>query len=255
MKHMTDSSRDTRLNTPMDTELNERPTTTTVRRWIRILGWTVAGGFLVAALWYGATIAATYAAIAKYTPQDGDVIFQSLPYGPVVWAIEGVTKSPYSHCGIVGQRDGQWVVYEAIGSVRITSLKKFLWRGRGGGFAVYRLQDEHREHIPETLRCCEKYLGRPYDFRYRLDDEKIYCSELVYKAFRDATDGQQLGDFVKFGDMNWGPYEVLIRQIEGGPVPVDREMITPRDLARARQLEPVFSHNIIIERSATPAKP
>ena len=239
----------------MDTELNERPTTTTVRRWIRILGWTVAGGFLVAALWYGATIAATYAAIAKYTPQDGDVIFQSLPYGPVVWAIEGVTKSPYSHCGIVGQRDGQWVVYEAIGSVRITSLKKFLWRGRGGGFAVYRLQDEHREHIPETLRCCEKYLGRPYDFRYRLDDEKIYCSELVYKAFRDATDGQQLGDFVKFGDMNWGPYEVLIRQIEGGPVPVDREMITPRDLAKARQLEPVFSHNIIIERSATPAKP
>ena len=239
----------------MDTELNERPTTTTVRRWIRILGWTVAGGFLVAALWYGATIAATYAAIAKYTPQDGDVIFQSLPYGPVVWAIEGVTKSPYSHCGIVGQRDGQWVVYEAIGSVRITSLKKFLWRGRGGGFAVYRLQDEHREHIPETLRCCEKYLGRTYDFRYRLDDEKIYCSELVYKAFRDATDGQQLGDFVKFGDMNWGPYEVLIRQIEGGPVPVDREMITPRDLARARQLEPVFSHNIIIERSATPAKP
>jgi len=55
--------------------------------------------------------------------------------------------------------------------------------------------------------------------------------------------------------MNWGPYEVLIRQIEGGPVPVDREMITPRDLARARQLQPVFSHNIAIERSATPAKP
>ena len=255
MKHMTDSSKDTRPNTSMDTELNERPTTTPVRRWIRILGWTVAGGLLIGGLWYGATIAATYAAIAKYTPQDGDVIFQSLPYSPVVWAIEGVTKSPYSHCGIVGQKDSQWVVYEAIGSVRITLLKEFLWRGRGGGFAVYRLKEAHREHIPETLRCCEKYLGLPYDFRYRLDDEKIYCSELIYKAFRDATDGQQLGDLVKFGDMNWGPYEVLIRQIEGGPVPVDREMITPRDLARARQLEPVFSHNIIIERSATPAKP
>jgi hypothetical protein len=32
-------------------------------------------------------------------------------------------------------------------------------------------------------------------------------------------------------------------------------MITPRDLAKARQLEPVFSHNIVIERSAEPAKP
>ena len=231
----------------MDTELNERPTTTPVRRWIRILGWTVAGGFLVATLWYGATIAATYAAIAKYTPQDGDVIFQSLPYGPVVWAIEGVTKSPYSHCGIVGQRDGQWVMYEAIGSVRITPLKEYLWRGRGGGFAVYRLQDEHREHIPETLRCCENYLGRPYDYRYQLDDESIYCSELIYKSFRDATNGQQLGELRKFGEMNWKPYETLIRQIEGGDVPINREMITPRDLARAKQLEPVFSHRLSIE--------
>ena len=241
---------------PMDAERTiDRPALTPVRRWIRPFGWTLAGGLLVWALWYGATVAATYAAIAKYTPQDGDVIFQSLPHGPVVWAIEGVTKSPYSHCGIVGHQDGQSVVYEAIGPVCITPLNEYLWRGRGGGFAVYRLREDHRAHIPETLRCCEKYLGRPYDIRYRLDDEKIYCSELIYKAFRDATDGQQLGDLVKFGDMNWGPYEVLIRKIEGGPVPVDREMITPRDLARARQLEPVFSHNIPFEQTAEPATP
>lgn len=187
---------------------------------------------------------------AQYEPHEGDVVFQSLPDGPVVWAIEGVTKSPYSHCGIVGRRDGQWIVFEAYRSVSATPLWTFVSRGRGGGFAVYRLREECRSHIPATLRCCETYLGRPYDIRYRMDDEKIYCSELVYKAFRDATAGQQLGDLVRFGDMDWGPYERLIRQIEGGPVPVDREMITPRDLARARQLEPVFSHNIAIERSA-----
>lgn len=231
----------------MNTEPKERTKPSRAQVWIRIIGLTGVGVSLATALWYGVTIATTYAAIANYAPRDGDVIFQSLPHGPVVWAIEGVTESPYSHCGIVGTRDGQRVVYEAIGSVRITPLKEFLWRGRGGGFAVYRLRDEHRAHIPETLRCCEKYLGRPYDIRYRLDDEKIYCSELLFKAFRDATSGEQLGDLVKFGDMDWGPYETLIRQIEGGPVPVDREMITPRDLAKARQLEPVFSHNIAVE--------
>lgn len=247
MKTATGSSRGTNPDTPMDAEPKEHTKPSPLRGWIRILGRAIVGGLFASGLWYGATIAATYTAIAKYTPQDGDVIFQPLPHGPVVWAIEGVTKSPYSHCGIVGQKNGRRVVYEAIGSVRITPLKEFLRRGRGGGFVVYRLRDEHRHHIPETLRCCEKYLGRPYDIRYRLDDEKIYCSELVYKAFRDATDGQQLGDLVKFGDMNWGPYEALIRRIEGGPVPVDREMITPRDLARARQLEPVFSHNIAVE--------
>ncbi len=215
--------------------------------WVRgLLGLALT----FALLWAGSRALnawSAYAGYLKYEPQEGDVIFQSLPPGPVVWAIEGVTKSPYSHCGIVARKDGRWIVYEAYRGVSATPLKTFLFRGRGGGFAVYRLRGEHRRHIPETLLCCEKYLGRPYDIRYRLDDEKIYCSELIYKAFRDATNGQQLGDLKKFGAMNWQPYETLIRQIEGGDVPVDREMITPVELAKARQLEPVFAHNIIME--------
>ena len=183
------------------------------------------------------------------------MIFQSLPYGPVVLAIEGVTRSPYSHCGVVGQKDGQWVVYESIGKVRITSLKEFLFRGRDGGFVAYRLREKCREHVPKMLACCENYLGRPYDYRYQLDDESIYCSELIYKSFRDATDGQQLGELRKFGEMNWRPYETLIRQIEGGDVPINREMITPRDLARAKQLEPVFSHRLTIEQAGEKVTP
>jgi len=194
---------------------------------------------------------AAAAAIARYQPQEGDVIFQSLPHGPVVWAIEGVTRSPYSHCGIVAKSDDQWIVYEAYRGVSATPLNAFLARGRGGGFVVYRLRDEHREHIPQTLACCQTYLGRPYDIRYRLDDEKIYCSELIYKAYRDATNGKLLGELQKFGDMNWRPYELLIEQIEGGDVPVDREMITPVNLAKAQQLEPVFSHNLNVEQPAT----
>jgi len=224
------------------------------RLWYRALGF-------LAVLILGATVAwaassawsrwAVASAMAQYEPQEGDVIFQSLPHGPVVWAIEGVTKSPYSHCGIVAKKNGQWIVYEAYDGVAATPLKTFLFRGRGGGFVVYRLRDEYREHIPQTLKCCEDYLGRPYDIRYRLDDEKIYCSELIYKAYRDATSGQQLGELMKFGDMNWQPYEALIKKIEGGEVPVDREMITPVDLAKAPQLEPAFSHNLKVEQPVT----
>jgi len=202
-----------------------------------VLGLAWAGAYGWSA-WMG------YVGFMRYEPQEGDVIFQSLPHGPVVWAIEGVTGSPYSHCGIVGRREGAWVVYEAYRGVSATPLASFLMRGRGGGFTVYRLDDANRGHIPATLACCETYLGRPYDIRYRLDDEKIYCSELIYKAFRDATGGQRLGDFSRFGDMHWQPYEMLIRQIEGSDVPVDREMITPVGLARATQLEPVLSHRL-----------
>ena len=219
------------------------------RRWRWLLLGASFGAVILWAAFSGWQAWSAYAGYLKYDPQEGDVIFQSLPHGPIVWAIEGVTRSPYSHCGIVAKRDGQWIVYEAYRGVSATPLKTFLFRGRSGGFAVYRLRNDHRHCIPQTLACCETYLGRPYDIRYQLDDEKIYCSELIYKAYRDATNGERLGNLVRFGDMNWQPYEILIKQVEGGEVPVNREMITPVELARARQLEPVYSHNIPVEAS------
>lgn len=216
------------------------------RRRFAIAG-IVVGAVLAGAAFVGFDRVSAAIGWLRYEPQDGDVIFQSLPPGSIVGAIEGVTRSPYSHCGIVARKDGRWIVYEAYGEVSITPLATFLMRGRGGGFAVYRLREEHRGHIPATLASCETYVGRPYDRRYRLDDERIYCSELVSKAYRDATGGLQLGLLTRFGDMNWQPYEALIREVEGGEVPVDREMITPAGLARAPELEPVFSHNMAFE--------
>ena len=37
--------------------------------------------------------------LATYSPREGDVVFQSLPRGDLVDAIEGITNSPFSHCG------------------------------------------------------------------------------------------------------------------------------------------------------------
>lgn len=183
-------------------------------------------------------------AVWSYAPQEGDVTFQSLPRSPVVVSIEGSTKCAFSHCGIVARRDGKWIVYEALQGVSETPLREFLFRGRNHGFAVYRLKDVHQPHIPATLEKARDYLGRPYDIRYRLDDEKIYCSELIYKAYRDATDGEELGQLVRLGDLDWQPYAKLIERFEKGPVPLDREMITPKDLALAEQLEPVIAFGI-----------
>lgn len=216
-------------------------------RWLTLAAGTVLGLVLLGGLASGWPTLSAYAGYLRYRPQEGDVVFQSLPHGDVVTAIEGVTESPYSHCGIVARQEGRWVVYEALGKVRVTPLQEFFFRGRDSGLVVYRLRAEHRGHIPETLKCCQAYLGRPYDTRYGFDDKAIYCSELVWKAYRDATDGQRLGEPRKFGDMNWRPFAALIEEIEGGEVPVDREMITPRDLARAKQLEPVFSQGLQIE--------
>lgn len=182
---------------------------------------------------------------AEYQPQPGDFVFQSLPHNPLIDAIEGSSGSPFSHCGIVKRgdvtkpHDAEWVVIEAIGPVKETRLAHWIAQGRDSAYVAYRLRAPLGEKIPAIITAAEKYKGRPYDIHYEMDDEKIYCSELLYKAVRDAT-GTKLGKIRKLGELKWQPYEKVIRQIENGGLPLDREMITPRDFSEAPELRQVF---------------
>ena len=189
----------------------------------------------------GLTQNPTLSVLGNFQPREGDVIFQSLPRAPLVNAIEGSTGSPFSHCGIVARKDGRWVVYEALTRVGDVPLSSFVLRGRQQKFAIYRLKEPHQRHVEKTLQEVKKMIGRPYDVRYRLDDEKIYCSELIYKAYLAAT-GESLGRLARFRDLRWQPYQRLIESIENGPVPLDRKMITPRGLANASQFQRVLNH-------------
>jgi len=56
----------------------------------------------------------------------------------MVDAIEGVTSSPWSHCGVVVYEHHCWFVAEAIVNVRKTFLPLWIMRGRGGHFEAYR---------------------------------------------------------------------------------------------------------------------
>jgi hypothetical protein len=165
-------------------------------------------------------------AYISYQAQEGDLLFQSLPMNPVVQTTEGASQSPYSHCGIVVKKNNKWFVLEAIGPVKETPLSDWVAQGREYHFDAFRLHDQHAKHIPDFIAAAYTYEGHPYDIRYRLDDEKIYCSEIIYKAFLTAS-GIELGSKTKLGDMNWQPYEYTIRQLEGGQLPLERQMITP----------------------------
>jgi len=178
----------------------------------------------------------------RYAPRVGDLIFQSSPSNPLVKAIEGASESPYSHVGVVVLRSNQWFVLEAGGGgVVTTPLDQFIHRGRGGDYAVYRLRERYSPQIPAMLAEAERHLGKPYDIHYEFDDSKIYCTELIYKGFKAAT-GEELGTVRKLGDLKWQPYEQVIRQIERGGLPLERQMITPRDMSEAKQLELVMRH-------------
>lgn len=189
--------------------------------------------------WLGLIFLAAGATGADYAPREGDVVFQSLTGSPLKELIEGATESKFSHCGMVVRREGRWMVIEAVGPVREIALPDWISHGVKGDFAAFRLDPTYDAQIPAIIAEARTFLGRPYDFRYRFDDEKIYCSELVFKAFLNVT-GEMLGRVRKACELKWEPYKEFIVELEGGPVPLDRELITPRDLSEVWQLRLVF---------------
>lgn len=178
----------------------------------------------------------------EYAPQEGDIAFQTLPHNALNDMIEGSTGSPYTHCGILHRAGSEWKVIEAIGPVKETSITAWQMQGREGHFTVYRLKAKYRDKIPAFIKAAQGYEGLPYDIHYEMDDKAIYCSELVYKAFRQAT-GEEIGHLQKVRELKWQPYEAVIKQIEGGTVPLDRVLITPRSVTEAPQLEKVFEQS------------
>jgi len=183
----------------------------------------------------------------RYQPEEGDLIFQALPLDDdLIEAIEGVTESNYSHVGVLLNRDGIWTVIEASRpGVIYTPFEEWKTKGRNERWAAYRLKAAYREHIPQFRTELEAHIGKPYDFKYELSEDKLYCSGLVYHAWMSST-GQEMGKLTRVGDMNWKPYRATIEKYNNAPVPLDQQVISPIELSKAGQLEKVYNHGLDI---------
>jgi Permuted papain-like amidase enzyme, YaeF/YiiX, C92 family len=170
--------------------------------------------------------------------REGDIVFQAVPHSRLSDAIEGMTHSPYSHCGIVERKAGGWFVIEAIGPVTETPLPAWIARSRDGEYAAYRLRPGLESKVVQIRTAALACLGRPYNSRFRFGEKGVYCSELVYEAVLKAT-GVRLGKVQRVGDLDWKPFEAYIKSREGS-VPKDRELITPRAVSEAPELTEVF---------------
>lgn len=141
---------------------------------------------LSAALLFGNGI---YSKHNPYALQNGDIVFQSGQRGQAN-AIKKATDSEWSHVGVVFQREGQWWVLEAVQPVKYTKLDDFIKRNPKS-FHARRLKDSS-VITPECLALAQTWgarqLNKNYDLKFLWDDEKLYCSELVWKIYKHAAD-------------------------------------------------------------------
>ena len=160
--------------------------------------------------------------------RDGDIIFHTSRSTQSA-AIQRATHSPYSHVGIILYRGDEPFVFEAIATVRYTRLSDWITRGDGGRYVVKRLARQLTPEQAAQLRVvARQFEGKPYDLYFEWSDERIYCSELVWKMYQQAL-GVQLGTLQKLRefDLSDPVVKAKMRERYGARVPLDEPVISP----------------------------
>jgi permuted papain-like amidase YaeF/Yiix C92 family enzyme len=162
----------------------------------------------------------------------GDIVFQTSRSAQSE-AVQLATHSRYSHMGLVLPHAGRLEVLEAGRQVKFTPLPQWIGQGVGGRLAVKRLKDPSALSDPGALarleRAALEFQGRPYDPYFEWSDDRIYCSELVWKACERGL-GLHLGELATLGSFDLSSEAVRARLKErfGSAIPTRERVISPQ---------------------------
>jgi uncharacterized protein YycO len=172
--------------------------------------------------------------------RDGDIIFHR-SQSRQAKAIAAATKSDYTHMGIIFFSDGKPFVYEAIQPVKRTPLDEWIDRGVGGHYVIKRLKSSDDIDFSKVKEEVRHLMGRDYDWLFEWSDSKVYCSELVWKAYERGAD-IKIGSLKKLKDFDLSSPEVrqIMRERYGNKIPIDMDVIAPSDMFNSDQLRTVI---------------
>ncbi len=130
--------------------------------------------------------------------RDGDLIFKMCLYldSEIVNLVD--KNGNYSHVGIIVKRGGMIFVLssEPNAGVEFQNINDFL--KDASSFSIFRLNVN--ENLTEkAVKAGKTFLNRPFDNNFDLtNNNKIYCTELVWKSFLKAGFDLTCGKFNHF---------------------------------------------------------
>lgn len=175
--------------------------------------------------------------------KNGDIIFQNSK-STQSKAIELATHSKYTHCGIIYIKDNEYYVLEAVQPVKITPLASFIARGNAGHYVVKRLKNAERlltDSVLNNMRVIGNgFLGKDYDITFEWSDDKIYCSELVWKIYKRGA-GIEVGKLatLKEFDLSNELVKRIMRKRYGNNINYREKVISPAAVFESTYLETV----------------
>ena len=189
---------------------------------------------------------------AEKPPQikTGDLLFQVGAESAMSRAITTATQSDstlnFTHVGIAIATSGADSVLEATsdGGVRIVALETFLEGSAriGDHPAVVAMRLRDTSGLAASVNRARNFIGLPYDYVYRPDNNRMYCSELVWESYRDS-----LGERIfparpmnfRTADGTMPVFWIELFAKMGEPIPEGVPGTNPNDMARDPHLEEI----------------
>ena len=186
--------------------------------------------------------------------KNGDLLFQDLDSSPLCDAIEQVTTGfnnmNFSHVGILTIiNDKKYVLEAFVNGVDTVDLNTFLNRSvdlnQKPKVVVGRLQKQYRDLIPKALIAGMHLIGKEYDEEFKIDNNKFYCSELIYDIFLKAD---QKNKFFNLEPMtyksNGETMNIWIDYFNelNIPVPENEPGINPGGISRSKKINIIHNY-------------
>jgi hypothetical protein len=191
--------------------------------------------------------------------KTGDIVFQKTETSASD-AIMLASGTQYTHVGIVEiDSTGSANVIEAVGPVRAVPFNQWIRNGDDGRITIKRIKGLSEEDAKKATARARHYLGRPYDHFFYEARDQIYCSELVYAAFKEGAN-RDVGRVEKVSELNidTGAAQKLIKQRwKSHPLCkaksagtfqacynliLDQALVTPASIARDAQMELIYTN-------------
>jgi uncharacterized protein YycO len=178
--------------------------------------------------------------------QNGDIIFQT-SQSKQCEAVKIATNSKFSHCGIIYIEDGKTYVYEAVQPVKMTLFEDWISHGKDAKYAVKRLRNSDKILTNEVLQKMKSYgksmNNKDYDLYFEWSDDKIYCSELVWKIYKNGAN-IELCKTKKLKDFNLDNSLVknIMKERYGSKIPYNEAVVAPSQLYESEMVQTIFDN-------------
>ncbi|MFV0231005.1 YiiX/YebB-like N1pC/P60 family cysteine hydrolase [Empedobacter falsenii] len=177
--------------------------------------------------------------------QNGDLIFVGALTEELSGAISRATKisdqTNFDHVGLIEKTtDSIFVLHAApMGGSQREEIHHFYnaQTEKNNQIVIYRLKKEYQSTIPNAIARAKTMLGKPYNWLYILNDDELYCSDFVERAFRDDKVFELIP--MNFKNKETGiidDFWVNFYRKKGKEVPQDEPGTNPNQLATSEKL-------------------